>query len=84
MVTAAMKFKDAPWKKSYDQPRHHIKKQGNVVLCPPQPVAKCDRCKNLYNSDEMKLYKLKKPTNGEEYHLLCKGCAEKFKKEYRE
>ena len=28
MVTAAMKFKDiAPWKKSYDQPRQHIKKQ---------------------------------------------------------
>ena len=26
MVTAAMKIK-APWKKSYDQPRHHIKKQ---------------------------------------------------------
>ena len=27
MVTAAMKIKDAPWKKSYDQPRQHIKKQ---------------------------------------------------------
>ena len=28
MVTAAMKLKDAaPGKKSYDQPRHHIKKQ---------------------------------------------------------
>ena len=27
MVTAAMKFKDiAPWKKSYDQPRQHIKR----------------------------------------------------------
>ena len=26
MVTAAMKLK-APWKKSYDQPRQHIKKQ---------------------------------------------------------
>ena len=26
MVTAAMKLKDA-WKKSYDQPRQHIKKQ---------------------------------------------------------
>ena len=23
MVTAAMKLKDAPWKKSYDQPRQH-------------------------------------------------------------
>ena len=27
MVTAAMKLKDAPWKKSYDQPRQDIKKQ---------------------------------------------------------
>ena len=29
MVTAAMKLKKtlAPWKKSYDQPRQHIKKQ---------------------------------------------------------
>ena len=27
MVTAAMKLKDALWKKSYDQPRQHIKKQ---------------------------------------------------------
>ena len=27
MVTEAMKLKDTPWKKSYDQPRQHIKKQ---------------------------------------------------------
>ena len=27
MVTAAMNLKDAPWKKSYDQPRQHIQKQ---------------------------------------------------------
>ena len=28
MVTADMKLKDsAPWKKSYDQPRPHIKKE---------------------------------------------------------
>ena len=27
MVTAAMKLKDAPWKKSDDKPRKHIKKQ---------------------------------------------------------
>ena len=26
-MTAAMKLKDAPWKKSYHQPRQHIKKQ---------------------------------------------------------
>ena len=29
MVTAAMKLKDASWKKSYDQPRQHIKKQSH-------------------------------------------------------
>ena len=27
MVTAAMKLKDTPWKKSYDQPGQHIEKQ---------------------------------------------------------
>ena len=27
IVIAAMKLKDTPWKKSYDQPRQHIKKQ---------------------------------------------------------
>ena len=27
MVTVAMKLKDTPWKKNYDQPRQHIKKQ---------------------------------------------------------
>ena len=27
MVIAAMKLKDTPWKKSYDQPRQQIKKQ---------------------------------------------------------
>ena len=27
MVVAVMKLKDASWKKSYDQPRQHIKKQ---------------------------------------------------------
>ena len=26
MVTAAMKLKDTPWKKSYDESRQHIKK----------------------------------------------------------
>ena len=35
-ITAAMKVKDAPWKKSYDQPRQHIRKQrhyfANKVL----------------------------------------------------
>ena len=36
MVTAAVKLKDAsPWKKSYDQPRQHIKKQRHFLtkLC---------------------------------------------------
>ena len=27
MVTAPMKLKGTPWKKSYDKPRQHIKKQ---------------------------------------------------------
>ena len=27
MVTGAINLKDAPWKKSYDKPRQHIKKQ---------------------------------------------------------
>ena len=27
IVIAAKKLKDTPWKKSYDQPRQHIKKQ---------------------------------------------------------
>ena len=34
MVTAAMKLKDifAPWKKSCDQPRQHIKKQRHYFV----------------------------------------------------
>ena len=32
MVTAPMKLKDAPWKKSYDQSRQHIKK-AETLLC---------------------------------------------------
>ena len=33
MVIAAMKLKDAtPWKKSYDQPREHIKKQSHYFV----------------------------------------------------
>ena len=31
MVTAAMKLKDAPWKKSYDQPRQCIEKQRHYL-----------------------------------------------------
>ena len=36
MVTAAMKLKDTPWKKIYDQPRQHIKKQRHYFAskCP--------------------------------------------------
>ena len=32
MVTAAMKLKDTSWKKSYDQPREHIKKQRHYFI----------------------------------------------------
>ena len=37
MVTAAMKLKKtlAPWKKSYDQPRQHIKRQRH---CQQRPI----------------------------------------------
>ena len=32
MVTAAIKLKDfVPWKKNYDQPRQHIKKQRHYL-----------------------------------------------------
>jgi len=31
MVTAAMKLKDAPWRKSYEQPRQHIKKKRHYL-----------------------------------------------------
>ena len=31
MVTEAMKLKDTPWEKSYDQPRQHIKKQRHYI-----------------------------------------------------
>ena len=32
MVTAAMKLKDTPWKKSYDQTTQHIKKQRHYFV----------------------------------------------------
>ena len=32
MVTAAMKLKDAPWRKSYAQPRQHIKRRDIALL----------------------------------------------------
>ena len=31
MVIAAMKLKDTPWKKSYDQPRQHIEKRRHYL-----------------------------------------------------
>ena len=38
MVTTAMKLKDAfSWKKSYDQPKQHIKKQRDITL----PIKVC-------------------------------------------
>ena len=50
MVTAAMKLKDAaPWKKSYDQPRQHIKKEDitlptnvHLVKATVFPVVMCE------------------------------------------
>ena len=35
-VTAAMKLKDAPWKKSYDKPRQHVKKQRHHLPTNPK------------------------------------------------
>ena len=32
MVTADVKLKDTPWKKIYDQPRQHIKKQRHHFI----------------------------------------------------
>ena len=32
LVTVAMKLKDTPWKKSYDQPRQHIEKQRHYFV----------------------------------------------------
>ena len=37
MVTAAMKLKDAPWKKSYDLSRQHIKKQRHYFASKGPP-----------------------------------------------
>ena len=31
IVTAAVKLKDTPWKKSYEQPRQHIEKQRHYL-----------------------------------------------------
>ena len=31
MMTVAMKLKDTPWKKSYDQPRQHIKNRDIIL-----------------------------------------------------
>ena len=41
MVTAAMKLKDTPWKKSYDQPRQHIKKQRHYFANKGLPSQGC-------------------------------------------
>ena len=38
MVTVAMKLKDTPWKKSYDQPRQHIKSRDITSSTKVRPV----------------------------------------------
>ena len=38
MVTTDMNVKDAPWKKGYEQPRQHIKKQRITLPTKVQPV----------------------------------------------
>ena len=32
MVTAATKFKDSPWKESYDKPKQYTKKSRDITL----------------------------------------------------
>ena len=39
MVTAAMKLKDAPWKKISDKARQHIKKQGHYFANMEKEIA---------------------------------------------
>ena len=41
MVIAAMKLKDTPWKKRYDQPRQHIKKQRHYFANKGLPSQSC-------------------------------------------
>ena len=39
MVTVALKLKElAPWKKSYDKPRQHIKKQRETLITLPTKI----------------------------------------------
>ena len=47
MVTAAMKLKDtAPWKKSYDKPRQHIKKKRHHFANKGPYSQSCDTGEN--------------------------------------
>ena len=39
-----MKLKDTPWKKSYDQPRQHIKKQRHYFANKGPPTQSCGFC----------------------------------------
>ena len=58
MMTAAMKFKDAPSKKSYDKPRQHIKKQrqhfANKRLC-SQSYGSHVQMWELYHKEDLAL-----------------------------
>ena len=40
-MTTAIKLKDTPWKKSYDQPRQHIKKQRHYFANKGPPSQSC-------------------------------------------
>ena len=46
MVTAAMKLKDTPWKKSYDQPIWHIQKQRHYFANKGPSSQGYDFCSN--------------------------------------
>ena len=53
MVTEAMVLKDTPWKKSYDQPRQHIKKQRHYL------TNKCPSCQSYdFSSSHVWMWEL--------------------------
>ena len=67
MVTVAMKLKElAPWKKSYDQPRQHIKKADITLPTKVRLVKAMDFPVIMYGCESWTIKKL----NTEELMLL--------------
>ena len=57
MVTAAMKLKDTPWKKSYDQHRQHIKKQRHYFANKVRLVKAMDFAVVMYGCESWTINK---------------------------